>query len=229
MSEMHLYYGPETCARVTMTALEEIGRPFSATKVDLAKSEHKSPGYLAINPNGEVPALAVGTQVLTQNAAILHYLNDAFPEAGLLPASGGSVGLNAPLSDLLWCSSTLHILRRQVLNPGRFSATAVDGIRQKGLEAWQTVLPRIALRLGGQPWWYGDAWSIVDTYLNWCFSGLMSAWLDLPRWPALVDHEHRVQARPCFVRALNRERDGAGAPGNLAAVMPPGYLGDIGR
>ena len=176
-----------------------------------------------------MPTLVIGDQVLTQNAAILHYLNDAFPQAGLLPACRGPVGLNAPLSDLLWCSSTLHILRRQVLNPGRFSATAVEGIRKKGLETWETVLPRIALRLDGQPWWYGDAWSIVDTYLNWSFSGLMSGWLDLSRWPALADHEHRVQAQASYVRALNRERDGAGAPGDLAAVMPPGYLGDTQR
>ena len=74
-----------------------------------------------------------------------------------------------------------------------------------------------------------EFWSIVDTDLNPSFSGLRSGWLDLSRWPALVDHERRVQAQPSYVRALNRERDGAGARSDLAVVMPPSQLDDIER
>ena len=49
MSEILLYYGYETCARVTMTALEQIGADYEATRVDLAAGEQKSPEYLKIN------------------------------------------------------------------------------------------------------------------------------------------------------------------------------------
>lgn len=223
MNEICLFYGWETCARVTMTALEEIGLSFSAKRIDLAKAEHKSREYLDINPNGEVPALRIGGHTLTQNAAILHYLSGEFPSARLLPDAGSSIGLNEPLQDLLWCSSTLHILRRQVLNPGRFTTTGMENVRSKGLEGWKVVLPRIEKRLAERQWWYGDAWSIVDVYLNWSFSGLMANWLKIPQIPALSDHERRVHARPSYVRAIARERDGQDIPTDMDQVMPPGH------
>ena len=156
MSEIALYYGIETCARVTMTALEQIGLPFEARLLDLAKGEHRSAVYSAINPNQEVPALVMEGRVFTQNAAILHHLDACFPAAGLLPKPGPHVGVNEPLEHLIWCSSTLHILRRQVLNPPRFTLGATDDVRAKGLEGWSKVLPRIEQRLSAGPWWYGD-------------------------------------------------------------------------
>ena len=226
MSEICLFFGWETCARVTMTALEEIGLPFAAKRVDLAKAEHKSPEYLAINPNGEVPALQIDGHTLTQNPAILHYLDRAFPSGGLLPDAGPSVALNEPLQDLMWCASTLHILRRQVLNPGRFTTTGMENVRAKGLDGWKLVLLRIEKRLGGRQWWYGDTWSIVDVYLNWSFSGLMADWLKLSEIPALIEHQRRVQARPSYVRAMARERDGQDIPSDIDQVMPPGHSGE---
>ena len=44
-----------------------------------------TPEYLAINPRGRVPALAVDGKVVTENTAILTWIATAFPEAGLLP------------------------------------------------------------------------------------------------------------------------------------------------
>ena len=229
MNETCLFYGWETCARVTMTALEEIGQPFTAKRVDLAKAEHKSPEYLAINPNGEVPTLQIGGQALTQNAAILHYLDATFPAAGLLPKPGPTVRLNEPLQDLLWCSSTLHLLRRQVLNPGRLTMSGTEHVRAKGLAGWETVLPRIEQRLSDRTWWYGDSWSIVDVYLNWSFSGLMADWLKIPEHPVLSAHGQRVHARPSYQRAIHREREGQEIPSDLDQVMPPGHSGQIAR
>ena len=49
----------------------------------VSREERKSPAYLAINPAGAVPAFEEDGWVLTQNAAILNYLADSFPDAGL--------------------------------------------------------------------------------------------------------------------------------------------------
>ena len=208
MSEIILYYGRETCARVTMTALEQIGLTFDAKSLDLAKGEHRSSVYAAINPNQEVPALVMEGRVFTQNAAILHYLGTRYPAAGLLPKPDLAVGANEPLEHLIWCSSTLHILRRQVLNPPRFTVGDTDDVRAKGLEGWSKVLPRIEQRLSAGPWWYGDTWSIVDVYVNWSLSGLMADWLDLAQRPALLAHQNRLYKHPACIRALAREQEG---------------------
>ncbi|MBK6789534.1 MAG: glutathione S-transferase N-terminal domain-containing protein [Betaproteobacteria bacterium] len=45
----------------------------------------KAPEYLALNPMGKVPTLVHGDTVITETPAILAYLADAFPEAGLAP------------------------------------------------------------------------------------------------------------------------------------------------
>ena len=221
MTEPVLYFGLETCARVTMTALEEIGLPYTARRIDLSRNEHKSPEYLAINPNGEVPALILNNQTLTQNAAILYHLAALHPEARLLPAPGLAPGANAPLQDLLWCAATLHILRRQVLNPARFTTGPLDPIREKGIQTWQPVLARIAQRLEHQAWWYGDQWSVIDVYLTWAYSGLVADRLGLDSHPALRAHEPRVAARPAYQRALAREREGVSAAPDAGMVIPP--------
>ena len=80
-----LYFAPSTCARVTLTALEEIGIPFETRLIAFMAGEHRKPEYLAINAAGKVPALQTKAGVLTQNGAILLYLARTYSESGLLP------------------------------------------------------------------------------------------------------------------------------------------------
>ena len=78
---MKLYTSPGACSMADHIALHWIGQPFQAQV--MSAEERKSPEYLEINPAGAVPALEDGGWTLTQNAAILNYLADRFPEAGL--------------------------------------------------------------------------------------------------------------------------------------------------
>mgnify|MGYP003437640956 CR=1 FL=1 len=59
MAELTLYHAFTACSRVTMTALEQVGVPYSDHLIDFRSGEHKQPALLAINPQGKVPALAV--------------------------------------------------------------------------------------------------------------------------------------------------------------------------
>jgi glutathione S-transferase len=210
-----LYFCPGACSRVTLNALEEIGAPFEARAVDIFRGEQRAPAYLAVNPKGKVPALQVADQTLTENAAILYYLNSRFQQGGLLP-DPAALPLNAGLEDLVWCSSVVHPLVRQIRMPIRYTLGDAEAVKSKGVEEIRPLLGNVAQRIGGR-WWYGDQWSILDVYLYWCYSTAASAGLELPA--ALVEHGERVRARPSFQRALNRE---------MAAVeqgrvqMPPG-------
>jgi hypothetical protein len=64
--------------------LEEIGVPYQAVVLPYGHGM-KTPEYLPINPMGEVPTLVHGDAVVTEVAAILAYLADVFPQAGLAP------------------------------------------------------------------------------------------------------------------------------------------------
>src|SRR5215472_15370646 len=85
-SVLTLFFAPGSSSMAPHIALHEIGAPFEARPLSLAKRETRAPEYLAVNPEGKVPALVIDGRVLTEVAGILYYLAKRFPAAGLLPA-----------------------------------------------------------------------------------------------------------------------------------------------
>ncbi|MBK8264245.1 MAG: glutathione S-transferase N-terminal domain-containing protein [Nannocystis sp.] len=70
-------------------ALEEMGLPYTLRALSLSKGEQKTPEFLAINPNGRIPAIvdhAAGDLAIFESGAILMYL--AEKTGTFLPASG---------------------------------------------------------------------------------------------------------------------------------------------
>ena len=78
---MKLYTSPGACSMADHIVLQWIGAPFQAQVV--SREQRKSPEFLALNPAGAVPVFEDDGWVLTQNAAILNYLADRFPDAHL--------------------------------------------------------------------------------------------------------------------------------------------------
>lgn len=78
---MKLYYSPGACSLATHIALEWIGKPYDAHKVNI--HPEKSPELVKANPMGAVPVIEENGWVLTQNSAILNYLADSNPQANL--------------------------------------------------------------------------------------------------------------------------------------------------
>ena len=70
-----LYHFPYSQhARRVVSLLEAAKLPYELRHVDMAKGEHLSAAYLAINPNHQVPTLLDGNLVLHESNAILRYL-----------------------------------------------------------------------------------------------------------------------------------------------------------
>src|SRR3546814_16012307 len=82
---LKFFYAPATCALASMIAMEDAGADYEAVRIDFAADEQRGPAYLAINPKGRVPALATDRGVLTETPAILAFVAQSFPTAGLAP------------------------------------------------------------------------------------------------------------------------------------------------
>ena len=82
---MQLFFAPATSARVALTALEEVGAKFVLKPIAFFTGDHHRPEFLAVDPKGKDPALAIDGYCLTENAAIFDCLANRFPEAALLP------------------------------------------------------------------------------------------------------------------------------------------------
>src|SRR5258708_33039234 len=80
-----LYFAPGSSSFAVHIALHEIGVPFEGKPMSFKSNDLRSPGYLALNPEGKVPTLVTDGGPLTEVAAILYYLAKRLPDPGLLP------------------------------------------------------------------------------------------------------------------------------------------------
>ena len=82
--KLYTYFRSSAAYRVRI-ALNLKGVTHEAVPVDLRPGAHRQPGYLAMNPQGLVPALEDGGAVIAQSLAIIEYLEETRPPPPLLP------------------------------------------------------------------------------------------------------------------------------------------------
>jgi glutathione S-transferase len=167
---MKLYYLPGACSLADHIVLEWIGQPYEAHRV--ARDELRSPDYLRLNPSGAVPALQEDDGwVLTENAAILNYLADKYPQARL--GGDGSARSRAETNRwLAYINSDLHPAFRPVFRPERFidGEAAQEQLRSNAVARLRGYYERLDTQLAGRDWLTGTR-SFADPYLfvviNW--------------------------------------------------------------
>ena len=104
---------------------------YERVAVDLTQGEHRSAAFLARNPQGLLPALDIGTVVLTQSLAIIDYLDAIHKAPPMVPAD--PVARAAVLAQALVIAADLHpIDNLRVLN----RLTSQFGADQAAREAW---------------------------------------------------------------------------------------------
>ena len=210
MTTLTFYYHPATCALGVQIALLEVGVAHKTVHVDLAGDRS---GYRKINPLGTVPALQTDAGVLTESTAIMSWLAQSYPAAGLLPAD--AYGLANGLSFLAWLSSSAHIARRQTKMPARFNDEpgCHAGIRESGARQFMLHLQRIDSRLQSDAYVLGgEKPSACDyqlmVYAHWCaIDGVglsrfpnFERWLERMRKREAVQEALRVVDSPLLTR-----------------------------
>ncbi len=199
---MELYGVASSRARRALWALEEIGAEFTFHKIDLMKGEHRQPAYLAINPNGKVPAFVDGDITLFESGAVCNYLALKYPQARLLPEPGSR---DAALCQqwIFWVVSELEqplwnmAKHRFVLPEERRIPEMVD----VALFEWQQPSGILAEHLADRDFMVGDAFTLADIFVAHTLNWARGAKVDLPS-PASEAYLDRMLARPAYQRTL---------------------------
>ncbi|WP_305986716.1 glutathione S-transferase family protein [Roseibium sp. MMSF_3544] len=208
MPELKLFVAPNTCARVPTIALEEIGVPFETELVRTAAKQQNTPEYLKLNPKGKVPMLLIDNEPLTENVAILSWLNAAFPDAKLMPKTSGPLEAFRQTADLSFFSATVHPIVTRVAMPLKFiedKALSFEIVRPVAVDAMNKVMDMIDARLSDGPWWYGDEWSAVDGYLYWVWGRITGVGYPGNTYANIQRHFELSNKRSAVQRAMERE------------------------
>ncbi|HEV8693678.1 MAG TPA: glutathione S-transferase N-terminal domain-containing protein [Lysobacter sp.] len=200
---MKLYSSPGACSTADHIVLQWAGGPFEVEVV--TREQRQLPEYLAINPAGAVPALRDGDFLLTQNAAILGYIADTWPEAQL--AGDGSARQRAEANRwLAFVNSDLHPAFKPIFVPGRYISdeTQHDAMKEQCRKLVRTLLERADKQLEGKQWLAGFR-SYADPYLFITLRWAGNSGIDLSGLDNLAAFKQRMEADAGVQAALKAE------------------------
>jgi glutathione S-transferase len=200
---MKLYYYPGACSLADHIVLEWTGARYDL--VEMSRESVKSPEYVALNPNGNVPLLQDGSFLLTENVAILVYLAELYPQACLL-GDGTPRGRANVLRWLAFLNSDVHGAFKPIFSPSRYvpdealAEAVVDAARASVRE----LLERIDAHLQGRDWLAGSR-SIADPYLFVMLRWAVGQDVDLTGLDRLVAFMERLYGDPDVQAAIVAE------------------------
>jgi glutathione S-transferase len=201
-----LHYYPGNASLLPHMILREIGAPFELKLVDRTRDAHKSPEYLALNPNGLIPVLIDGDLVLYETAAVAMHLCDRHPEAGLAPP----LGTPERAHFYKWMAHLTNTVQAEYLMwfyPERYVdlADAVPRVKAVAEARLDAIFDRIAGQLGGDPWLLGERFSAADLFLTMVIRWGRNLARPPRAIPALGALAERVLARPAVRAAFEAE------------------------
>lgn len=199
---MKLYFAPGTCSFSPHIALREAGIAVELVRVDIKQHVLAADGsdFSAINPKGYVPVLELDNGVrLTEGPAIVQYIADLAPAAGLAPPAGTLERYQ--LQEWLgFINSEVHKGFGPLFNP----ATPAD-YKTIVIKNLANRLNYVAEHLSTHDYLLGGRFTVADGYLFTVLGWSQWVGIDLKEWPALAAFQERIGARPSVREALAAE------------------------
>lgn len=197
---MKLYSFPGSCALGAHIVLEWIGKPFELQLVQ--KADLATPAMQKLNPNGQVPILVDGDWALFENAAILNYLADTYPDSKL----GGEHTPRARAEVNRWLAmlnSDVHPAFKPIFGSTAFldDEAMVEKTKTEARKRLRVYFERFNHQLEGRDWLAGSR-SIADPYLFVTLRWAHAVKVDLAGLDNLKAFEHRMRADAGVQRAL---------------------------
>src|SRR5512143_3421070 len=204
---LKLYYAPHTCALASHIALEQAGADYETERVDFASNGQRAPEYLAINPKGRVPSLVTDRGVLTETPAILMFICQSYPQAGLAPLDDVFALAQVQSFNSYLCS-TVHVAHAHRMRGYRWADDpgAIAEMQRKAPQAVGECFALIETTMLAGPWVMGDAYTICDPYLFTIAQWLDGDGVDVNRFPKVVALQKRMNERPAVQRALAMQK-----------------------
>lgn len=198
---MKLYYAPGACSLSPHIVSRELGLQLELKKVDTKNKTIEGGGdYRQVNARGYVPALELDNgEILTEGPAIVQYLADLRPEAGL--ASKAGTFARYRLQEWLnFLTSEIH----KQFSP-LFKPNTPEDYKPVAKENIATRFDWLDGQLAGKDYLMGSQFTVADAYLFVLLGWARPVQIDLARWPNLAAFHNRVGARPKVQEALQAE------------------------
>ena len=202
MTPWTLYLAPGTCAQAVHIALHDADAPHTVHPLDFAAAEQRSPAYLAVNPRGRVPALVTEQGTLTEVPALLMFIAQSFPAAKLAPLDD-PYRLAQLQGFTSFLCSTVHVAHAHKRRGARWAddAAAIEAMQRKVPANMTEIFGHIESDWLRGPWVFGEDYTVADPYLFTIAEWLEGDDVDVSRFPKLLAHRARMQARESVQRA----------------------------
>jgi glutathione S-transferase len=201
-----LYFAPHTCALASHIALRDAGADFDLHRIDFSKTEQQSPAYLRVNPKARVPALVTPRGILTETPAMLAFIAQSFPDAGLAPIDDPFAFAELQAFNSYLCA-TVHVAHAHRMRGYRWAdeQASFDDMKRK---VPQSVTAAFALIENGYlkgPWVMGGKYTVADPYLFTLAQWLEADGVDTAKLPRVMEHRARMSERATVKAAIERE------------------------
>lgn len=193
MGELIFYTNPMSRGRTIRWMLEEIGQPYETRLLEYGTTM-KAPDYLAINPMGKVPAIVHDGKVVTEVAAIICYLADALPDAGLAP------DLKDRADYYRWFFFTSGPVEAAFTAKSMGWEVPLERSAMAGFGSYELAMDTLEKAVSAGPFIAGDRFTAADLWVGAMVNFMLTFKLLEPR-PAFTDYAARMTDRPAFRRA----------------------------
>lgn len=195
MADLVLYHAAPSRSATVRWMLEEVGEPYDIHLLKLADGDQQKPDYLAVNPQGKVPALKHKGVVITEVAAICTYLADEFPKAKLnIPVGNPLRGVY--LQWLFFGPSCIEPAITDRAFPRKEPARA-SALGYRDIDSLADI---VAKAVSKGPYIMGDQFTAADVVVG---SGIRwgTMFKLLPERDAFKPYVERIAARPALQRS----------------------------
>lgn len=195
---LHGYWRSGAAYRVRI-GLNLKGLTYEQNPVELRTGEQRSEAFLALNPQGLVPALEADGQVLTQSLAILEWLEERHPDPALLPGPSADRAVVRAMATIVACD--IHPLNnlRVLKAVGALGAVQNDWAAQwitPGFDALEALIAQ-----NGRGWAFGDQPGLADCFLVPQIFSARRFEIDVSAWPRIAAIDAMAAAHPAFQAA----------------------------
>jgi glutathione S-transferase len=191
---MKLYWFDTVNPRKTCAVAKYLQSPIEYVYLDLARGEHKTPEYLALNPNGKVPTLVDGDRTLWEADAIMCHLA-ARSDSDLWPQDGRQIEVLRWLSwDLAHFYRSGGALYFEYIIKSRlgFGDVNPDSVR-KATEEWRRYAAVLDTHLRGPRWLVGGTLTVADFAVAAFLPYADRAHIPLDEFPAVRRWHERLE------------------------------------